>query len=187
MKPPRNRGKPPPPLVLKTTDIAAKPKLLNRGTPPKYNETVANRICELMSEGLSMQAILRDYQHDGVPTNMNTIYNWLGEHEEFRLKYTQARKDQQHFYVAQMVDIADDLGIPPEHKKHMLNARQWLATKVLPEQYGDRVRAELTGAGGGPVQVQATVVDAASLDVEQREALKAALVAVRGKQESDDE
>lgn len=171
--------------MLKSTDVAAKPRPPSRGEPLKYNETVAARICELMSEGLSIQAIVRDYHHEGIPQAISTIYRWIATEPGFSEIYTQARLDQQQFYIDQMIDIADG-DEPSDQKRVRLDARKWLASKLLPNQYGDRVRAEVTGADGGPVQVQATVVDAASLDVAQRESLKAALMAVRGKREDDD-
>jgi hypothetical protein len=32
--------------------------------------------------------------------------------------------------------------------------RKWLLAKALPKVYGDRVTAELTGEGGGPIETQ---------------------------------
>ena len=42
----------------------------------------------------------------------------------------------------------------------------------------DRQGRELTGPAGGPVQIEATTIDAASLTPDQRDALRAALVGI---------
>jgi hypothetical protein len=63
--------------------------------------------------------------------------------------------------------------------KLRISVAQWRAMKMAPRQYGDRVRQELTGANGGPIQTENKVaVDASSLTPEQREALRAAALAV---------
>ena len=41
--------------------------------------------------------------------------------------------------------------------KLRVDARRWLASKMAPKKYGDKVQAELTGAGGGAIQVASTV------------------------------
>jgi hypothetical protein len=37
----------------------------------------------------------------------------------------------------------------------LIDAEKWQAGKELPKRYGDRVSAEITGADGGPLQVEA--------------------------------
>ena len=59
--------------------------------------------------------------------------------------------------------------------------------KMLPKIYGDKIAAEITGANGGPVELQATRIDVLALEPEQREQLKQILLAAtKGKSEDDD-
>jgi hypothetical protein len=37
-----------------------------------------------------------------------------------------------------------------------VDTRKWLLSKMLPKVYGDRIHTELTGADGGPVQIDDT-------------------------------
>ena len=38
--------------------------------------------------------------------------------------------------------------------RSQIDARKWVACKLLPRKYGDRVSAELTGANGGPIKTE---------------------------------
>ena len=52
---------------------------------------------------------------------------------------TRARERQADFLAAQTVDISD-------------NTSKWLASKLAPKKYGEKIAAELSGPEGGPVQ-----------------------------------
>jgi hypothetical protein len=40
-----------------------------------------------------------------------------------------------------------------------VDARKWLASKLKPKKYGEKLSTELTGADGGPVVVKAAPLD----------------------------
>jgi hypothetical protein len=79
------------------------------------------------------------------------------------------------FLAAQVVEIADTVregkkvrisqkdGTTEEHgdqvdrSRLMMDARKWLASKLAPKKYGDKVAAELSGPDGGPIQEHLTV------------------------------
>ena len=63
--------------------------------------------------------------------------------------------------------------------KVKISTKQWRAMKMAPRIYGDRTRTELTGEGGGPIQVKSSTIDARQLEPEAREALKQALFAAK--------
>jgi hypothetical protein len=54
-----------------------------------------------------------------------------------------------------------------EHRKLRIEARKWLASKLLPKVYGDKL--QLGGEGGGPVQfaLKSILDEAASLPAEK--------------------
>jgi len=39
-----------------------------------------------------------------------------------------------------------------DRSRLMIDARKWLASKLAPKKYGDKVSAELSGPDGGPIQ-----------------------------------
>ncbi len=94
------------------------------------------------------------------------MIGWLfdGEHEDFMDQYARAREAQAEVRADEIVDIADDESgdfTTDEDGKRVVNhehiqrsrlrvdARKWVASKLLPKRYGDKLQH--TGEGGGPV------------------------------------
>ncbi len=149
----------------RTDKRKAKPKpgaRRGRGRPTRYAPEVAADICTRLAEGESLRAICRD---DAMP-GLRTVMGWLfdGDHEEFQQQYASAREVQAEVWADEIVDIADDAagdsttdkdGKPVVDLEHIqrsrlrVDARKWIASKLLPKRYGDKLQH--TGEGGGPV------------------------------------
>ncbi len=99
----------------------------------------------------------------------STVIGWLfdGEHEDFMDQYARAREAQAEARADEIVDIADDESgdfTTDEDGKRVVNheqiqrsrlrvdARKWIAAKLLPKRYGDKLQH--TGEGGGPIRVR---------------------------------
>lgn len=102
----------------------------------------------------------------------STVFRWLRLHVEFRDQYTRAKEESADALSEEMIDIADDatndwmerlsdeeksLGyvINGEHVQRSrlrIETRKWLASKLKPKRYGDKVDHSLAGPDGGPVQ-----------------------------------
>jgi hypothetical protein len=111
-----------------------------------------------------------------------TVYAWFDKHPDFYARCARAREALADYLVDQIEELArtatkDNI----EQIKLQVSTKQWRAMKMAPRMYGDRTRTEVTGANGGPIQTQATVVDATQLEPAQREALKLALLAAKEK------
>ena len=136
-----------------------------RGRPTRYTPKVAADICTRLAEGESLRSICDDA---AMPAR-NTVLGWLfdGKHEEFMGQYARAREAQAEARADEIVDIADDdSGDITEDKdgKEIVNhehiqrsrlrvdARKWIAAKLLPKKYGDRLQH--TGEGGGPIRTE---------------------------------
>ena len=147
-----------------------------RGRKTDYSIEVAEQICAEIIEGKALHIIC---EADWAPSPQQ-VYVWLMKHPEFTDLYARAKEIQQERYASEIITIADtvkDAGVA----RNMIDARKWYASKVAPQKWGDRQRTEITGANGGPLQVQAQTIDARELDAEQRAALKEILLAARGK------
>ena len=73
----------------------------------------------------------------------------------FSAHYAHAREAQADCWADEIVAMADDA--PADHEvlakvRLQIDARKWVASKLLPCKYGYRVSAELTGANGGPIK-----------------------------------
>ena len=75
---------------------------------------------------------------------MTTVMRWLEAKPEFRDQYARARERQAHHYAAEIVEIADTEEDPAKARVR-IDARKWVASKLLPKAYGERVEQHLTG------------------------------------------
>jgi len=100
-----------------------------------------------------------------------TILKWLREDTEgFLALYTRAKEEQADMIIEDMLDIADDgsndfmtvvkgdIEYEQENKevtnrsRLRVDTRKWIASKLKPKKYGDKVTQEHTGADGGPIK-----------------------------------
>jgi len=149
----------------------AKPKPGARrgpGRPTRYTPKVAADICTRLAEGESLRAICRD----GAMPGLRTVLGWLfdGEHQEFSHQYASAREAQAEVWADEIVSIADEATgdsttdkdgkeiVNHEHiqrSRLRVDARKWIASKLLPKRYGDKLQH--TGEGGGPIPHEHTL------------------------------
>jgi hypothetical protein len=108
--------------------------------------------------------------------HVSTVYRWIAANDTFRDMYARAREDQADTLADQIIDISDDStndfvdagvgenadGSPiatsfnSEHvqrAKLRVDARKWVAAKLKPKKYGDKLSTEHTGADGGPIEM----------------------------------
>jgi hypothetical protein len=111
------------------------------GRPSSYTEEIAKAICERLAEGESLRTICKD---DGMP-DCSTVFRWLGDDEraEFRKQYARARETSADHRFEEIVEIADDQTIDANSRRIMVDARKWVAGKLRPKVYGDKL--ELAG------------------------------------------
>ena len=134
------------------------------GRPSSYTQEIADEICAGLAEGKSLRTVC---SADHLPA-LRTVFNWLGTKEDFLHQYTRAKEESADALTDEMLDIADDgtndwakqqLGEDgPEvevlNKEHIqrsrlrIETRKWLASKLKPKKYGDKITTEHTGAVG---------------------------------------
>jgi hypothetical protein len=133
------------------------------GRPSDYTPELGLRICERIAS--STISIARLCEEDWMPAYI-TIAKWRRDVPEFDSSFTRARHDRADLYAEETKDIADtpvigektkisQFGVEVtrgdmiEHRKLQVQTRQWLASKINKNVYGNAV--EVTGAGGGLV------------------------------------
>jgi len=125
-----------------------------------FDQKVADIICIMLSEGMSLRQILKADTTGTLPAQ-STVYEWLLRHPLFAEQYARAREEQADTNADEILDIADEM--PPEFtddkgrtyldqtyiqwQKNRIEARKWTAAKLRPKKYGDRVAVE--GVEGG--------------------------------------
>lgn len=120
------------------------------GRPSDYTDETAIRMLTRLTLGEGLVRICRD---EDMP-HVSTVYRWLQTNQDFRDRYELARAEQADTLADQLTDIADNA--TPENvqvARLRVDARKWIAAKLKPKKYGDKVQNEVTGANGGPLVV----------------------------------
>ncbi len=122
------------------------------GRPSLYTDQLAAKICRRLAEGESLRAICADKAMPAISTVMGWLFD--GNHNGFSEQYARAREAQAEIRADEIVDIADDdtndftadkdgkLVANSEHiqrSRLRVDARKWIAAKLLPKRYGDKL------------------------------------------------
>lgn len=126
------------------------------GRPTKFNQAIADAICDRLASGLSLRRICRN---SAMP-NKATVFRWLAANSEFSDQYARARESQADLLVDEMIDIADQPKIGKktkrtsdgkleettfdmtEHRRLQIETRKWVAARMRPKKYGDKIDVE---------------------------------------------
>lgn len=141
------------------------------GRPSDYNSEIAAQICGRIADGESLRAICRD---ESMPAS-STVFVWLQKHPVFVEQYTRAREAQADAMADDILDISDNAtndwmqrnhgeddpgwvanGEHIQRSKLRVDSRKWLASKLQPKKYGDKIDHSLTGKDGGPIVISST-------------------------------
>lgn len=131
------------------------------GRPSDYTPELADLICAELSEGRSLRSVCQD---ENMP-NKATVFRWLRTNDSFRDQYARAKEEAADSMADEINEIADDgtndwmerldndakpigwqlNGEHVQRSKLRIDARKWVASKLKPKAYGDRVAHEHTG------------------------------------------
>jgi hypothetical protein len=146
------------------------------GRPSEFNQEIANKICDtLATSSTSLRTMCLP---DDMPS-VRTVLYWLSEGDKedskpefkaFLHQYARAREQQADFLAEEILEIADDgsndlmtivkgdISYEQENKevtnrsKLRVDARKWIASKLKPKKYGDKL--DLNHEGGQTIIVK---------------------------------
>src|ERR1017187_584660 len=135
------------------------------GRPSDFTNEIVDAICERIADGESLRSICLS---DDMPSKA-TVFRWLANDTAFQDLYARARETQADVLFDEVLDIADTpvIGITTKttvlgievteadmlnHRRLQIDARKWMAGKMRPRKYGERITQENVGADGGPMQ-----------------------------------
>lgn len=133
------------------------------GRPSTYTDAEADRICEWIQSGKSLQSYCRKYGRQAA-----TIYMWMRERPLFAKAYAQAHEDRADTLVEDMLEIADDAQRAIDitavmSAKLRIETRKWIAERMRPTKYGTKVQVEQQGnivfQLGVPQRTQQQLID----------------------------
>ena len=141
------------------------------GRPTIRTEAMEDALCELIAQGMPLVRAT-----EIVGASMPSLFRWLAEDERFQDKYVKAKEAQAELMASEIIAIADETQVIAKmdgedtvlaldatavaRNRLRVDARKWVASKLLPKKYGDKVTTEHTGEGGGAVQVSVNFVKA---------------------------
>lgn len=121
----------------------------------KYSEELADKICnEIATSSKGLHAICKV-----IEIHPSTVFDWIANKKDFADKYARAREAQADFLADELISIADDSskdtivtekGEIPNNEwinrsRLRVDTRKWIASKLKPKKYGDKIEAEVKG------------------------------------------
>jgi hypothetical protein len=124
------------------------------GHPLSFTQEIADSIClEIATTSKSLRTICKG---EGIPP-VRTVLNWLSEGDKdeakpelkrFLHQYARAKEEQADFLAEEILEISDHTN--EDHTpftgsnvvnrdKLRVDARKWIASKLKPKKYGDRI------------------------------------------------
>lgn len=128
---------------------------------PEEAKRIKDTICERIADGESLRAICGE---DGMPAKA-TVFAWLGEDQSFSDQYARARETQADAVFDDILTIADDgrndwmerknaeganigwmeNGEALRRSQLRIDARKWMAGKLKPKKYGEKLDINHSG------------------------------------------
>jgi hypothetical protein len=148
------------------------------GRPSEYTQELADEICAHLSTGESLRTVCRS---ESMPCT-STIFNWFRKYPDFLEQYARAKAESADAMAEEILDIADD-GSNDWMEKHnadgektgwqvngehiqrsrvRIDTRKWLASKLKPKKYGDKL--ELAGDEKNPIQIATIAIKLVKAD-----------------------
>ncbi|HJU20595.1 MAG TPA: hypothetical protein VJ770_29450 [Stellaceae bacterium] len=126
---------------------------LKRGPPCKYTPDLAQQILDAM---LRHGSLRRACEREPALPDRETVRKWLMAQPEFAAAYARVRATLVEDWVDDMIEIADDNTIDPLSRRVMVETRRWIASKLAPGRFGDKVQIGGNAAmlvGGSPISL----------------------------------
>ena len=145
------------------------------GRPSEYSQDFSDKICEEIANGRSLRSIC---EKSDMPSKA-AVFRWLAAREEFRDQYARAREAQADALSDEILDIADDrfndTYVDEDGRERTnsdviarsrlrVDARKWIAAKLKPKVYGEKLAAELSGVNGKPIEHQHQIIERIIVD-----------------------
>lgn len=129
------------------------------GRPSTYSDEMGDHICSRLAVGEPLSKICKDFNYP----SLQTVYEWIRKHKVFADNYARSKDDAADSMADDILTIADEPIPVDEHgradsaivqqQRLRVDARKWIASKLKPKKYGDRITQEHSGPNGQPIQV----------------------------------
>lgn len=129
----------------------------------EYRQNIVDMVCDVVAscdKGLGRICDAFKKDNPDFPDE-STVRSWLRTDDELATQYARAKEEQVEKLVEQIIDISDDDsldvafkedGTPFVDQQHIqrsklrVDSRKWIASKLKPKKYGDKVEQQITGS-----------------------------------------
>jgi hypothetical protein len=130
---------------IREQEAAERAKAPPKGKPrkrPPITQELTLALCDRLAAGKPLYRICQDPK---MPS-LTEVYVRMAHDEAFGELIHRARAAQQHAMVDQTIELADS-ATPADWqvKRLQIWSRQWVASKLQPRFYGDRMQTEVSG------------------------------------------
>lgn len=135
------------------------------GRPTKYRPEYCEQIIELGKQGKSIAQMASHFDVDKA-----SIFDWDKSHPDFSTALARAKAHSQTWWENTAQQNMDNRNF---------NAQLWLKSVAsrFRDDYTEQTKTEITGKDGGAIKTESVVAfDASTLDPEDRDAVKQALL-----------
>lgn len=150
--------------------MATKKSTNPTGRPDTYCQAKVDAILDRVAGHESLRAICKDV---GVP--ISTFLRWVADRPELAEHYAREKRAQAEMLALEIVEISDEADVQVHYEgetvkldlsptavarnRLRVDARKWVASKLLPKVYGDKLA--IGGADDLPPVQQNVTLDAA--------------------------
>ena len=161
------------PQKKNTKAVKAKDTKPSKESTQEYRQTITELICEeIANSDLSLWEVCDSIKE--APTG-RTFARWIADDSELCQRYARAKELQADFMASQIRSIADTcrLGVKTtvkasgtekttgdmvERSRLQIDARKWLAAKLAPKKYGDKIDHTIGNPDGTPLDLTVNFV-----------------------------
>ncbi len=121
-------------------------------TRTTYSEDVVDEVLSRIAAGESLTGICKD-KH--LPTR-KTFCQWLDQRPALYGRYVRARELQADSYADKIADTSKRLldgEVDPNAARVAIDGFKWIACKLRPGQYGEKIEAKVEHTGGGYLEI----------------------------------
>lgn len=117
------------------------------GRPTLYSQSLADKICEQLSQGISLRTVCLA---DDIPSAA-TVFTWLRTNKEFLEQYVRAKEESAEAHNEMLLDLGDEAitlsqSVDPKVSNAVVSAvklkadnLKWVMSKMKPKKYGEKV------------------------------------------------
>lgn len=137
------------------------------GRPSTYTEEMGNRICDKLTEGISLRKLCASDKYPAA----STVFVWLDRNPSFAERYTRAREAATEDMLEEIFEIADNPALDVQDKRVRIDTRKWAMGKLKPKRYGEKQTLDVGNKEGETLKIESNAENAA-LTLRLAEALR---------------